>query len=188
VGQAVLPLMVRTLGSASVAELYGGTTLVVQAFDLGLFVPLVPFTAVTVHRRMVAGYVMSAIVVLNSVALGIGIAAMLVIEYLATDALQPVPIALFLATAAASGVLAVRVFRSIQPPSASLAVRISEAVLSATVRPTIPVAHLGSVRRAIETTGSSAVVSRSTVMCPLDLELGPERPVAGSMCRVIVTP
>jgi hypothetical protein len=84
----VLPLMVRTLGSASVAELYGGTTLVVQAFDLGLFVPLVPFTAVTVHRRMVAGYVMSAIVVVNGVALGIGIAAMLVIEYLATDALQ----------------------------------------------------------------------------------------------------
>ena len=45
-----LPLIVSTFGATSVPQLNGGTTLVVQAFDLGLLVPLGLFTAFTVQR------------------------------------------------------------------------------------------------------------------------------------------
>ncbi len=43
-----LPLIARTFTETSVPQLYGGTTLVVQAFDLGFLVPVGLFTAVTV--------------------------------------------------------------------------------------------------------------------------------------------
>ncbi len=69
-----LPLIVTTFDATSVPQLNGGTTLVVQAFDLGLLVPLGLFTAVAVQRGHVAGYVLSAIVVVKGMAMGAGIA------------------------------------------------------------------------------------------------------------------
>ena len=47
------PLIASTFDATSVPQLNGGTTLVVQAFDLGLLVPLGLFTAVTVQRGLV---------------------------------------------------------------------------------------------------------------------------------------
>lgn len=108
-----LPLILRTSGNTVVPELAGGTTLVVQAFDLGFLVPLGIFTAITVWRRMPIGYVLAAIVVVKGAAMGAGIAAMLIVEYLVTDVLQVAPIALFVLVSLVSLVLAIRVYRSI---------------------------------------------------------------------------
>ncbi len=108
-----LPLIARSYGQAVVPELDGATTLVVQAFDLGLLVPLGLFTAVTVWRRMPVGYVLAAVVVVKGAAMGAGIAAMLVVEALVTDVLQIVPIALFATISLVSVVLGVRVFAAL---------------------------------------------------------------------------
>lgn len=113
-----LPLVGRSLGSAVVPELNGGTTLVVQAFDLGLLAPLGLFAAVTVLRRQAVGYVLGAIVVVKSASMGTAIAAMLVVEGLATDAWQYPPIVLFAAIGLTGAVLAARLFRSIHDPAA----------------------------------------------------------------------
>lgn len=116
-----LPLIASTFDAASVPQLNGGTTLVVQAFDLGLLVPLGLFTAVTVHRGLVAGYVLSAVVVVKGMALGAGIASMLIVEWSATGVAQIPPILVFLAIAAVSAILASRVYGSIGPNVASRA-------------------------------------------------------------------
>jgi hypothetical protein len=112
-----LPLIATTFDAAQVPQLNGGTTLVVQAFDLGLLVPLGLLTAATVYRRLPIGYVLSAIVVVKGMAMGAGIAAMLVVEWSATGVSQLPPIVVFAAIAVVSGVLATRVFRSIGPAS-----------------------------------------------------------------------
>lgn len=108
-----LPLIAKTVGQTTVAELDGATTLVVQAFDLGFLVPLGIFTAVTVWRRLPVGYVLAAIVVVKGAAMGAGIAAMLVVEALVTGEVQAPPIILFLAVSAVSVALGVRVYGNI---------------------------------------------------------------------------
>ena len=121
-----LPLIAQTFDATSVPQLNGGTTLVVQAFDLGLLVPLGLFTAVTVQRRLVAGYVLSAIVVVKGMTMGAAIAAMLIVEWSVTGVSQLPPIVIFAGISVVSGVLAWRVYGSIEPdptrvPSAGVA-------------------------------------------------------------------
>jgi hypothetical protein len=113
-----LPLLARTFGAAHVPELDGGTTLVVQAFDLGLLVPLALFTAVTVHRRLAVGYLLAPIIVVKGMALGAGIVAMVVVEWSATGVSQLAPMVVFALISAGSAVLAARVFGSIGPVTA----------------------------------------------------------------------
>jgi hypothetical protein len=113
-----LPLIARTAAAASVPELAGGTTLVVQAFDLGFLVPLGLFTAAVVHRRLPVGYVLAAIVVVKGVAMGCAIAAMLLFEGVATGSFQPAPTAMFLLVAVVAAAIAVRVFGSVREGAA----------------------------------------------------------------------
>ena len=108
-----LPLVARTATSAWVPELNGGTTLVVQAFDLGFLVPLAILTAVAAWRRLPVGVVLASILAVKGVAMGAAIAAMLIVEALVTDVIQAIPIALFAAISGAALVLAWRVVRSI---------------------------------------------------------------------------
>jgi hypothetical protein len=110
-----LPLIARTFDATSVPQLVGGTTLVVQAFDLGLLVPLGLFTAATVWRRAAVGYVLSAIVVVKGMTMGAAIAAMLIVEWAATGVPQLPPIILFAAISLGCAGLAVRVFGSMAP-------------------------------------------------------------------------
>ena len=108
-----LPLIAQTYDATSVPQLNGATTLVVQAFDLGLLVPLGLFTAACVARGLAVGYVLSAIVVVKGMALGAGIAAMLVVEWSATGVSQLPPIVIFAAISVVAAVLGVRVYGSI---------------------------------------------------------------------------
>jgi hypothetical protein len=108
-----LPLVARSLTAEQVPELNGATTLVVQAFDLGFLVPLGIFVAVSAWRRLPVGYVLGALIVVKGMAMGAGIAAMLLVEAAVTGTVQAVPIALFAAISLVSAVLAVRVYGSI---------------------------------------------------------------------------
>jgi hypothetical protein len=114
-----LPLIARTFDAAGVTELYGGTTLVVQAFDLGFLVPLGLFTAVTVYRRLPVGYLLSAVVIVKGMSIAAGIVAMLVVEAFTTDVVQLVPIVIFALTALAGGAIAVRIYRGIDADALS---------------------------------------------------------------------
>ena len=118
-----LPLVARTATAATVPELAGGTTLVVQAFDLGFLVPLGLFTAATVHRRLAVGYLLAAVVAVKGIAMGAAIAAMLLLEGWATGIFQLPPIALFACVAIAAAALAGRVFGNVGEGSASAAGR-----------------------------------------------------------------
>jgi hypothetical protein len=115
-----LPLIAWTFDAAGVTELYGGTTLVVQAFDLGFLVPLGLFTAVTVYRRLPVGYLLSAVVIVKGMSIAAGIVAMLVVEAVATDVVQLVPIVIFALTALAGVAIAVRIYRGIDADAPSL--------------------------------------------------------------------
>lgn len=112
-----LPLIGRTFGSDVVAELYGGTTLVVQAFDLGILVPLGMFTAIAVYRRLPIGYLLASVVVVKAIAMATAIVAMLIVESDATGVVDLPPIAMFASIALVSAGLAVRVYSSIEPAS-----------------------------------------------------------------------
>lgn len=108
-----LPVVLSTWDQTAVEQLEGATTLVVQALDLGLLVPLAVFTAVTVARRMAVGYVLASLIVVKAVAMPVAIVAMLVVEALATAELAIVPIAVFALTAGAAAVIGWRVFGSV---------------------------------------------------------------------------
>lgn len=110
-----LPMIARSFGAEVVEELSGATTLVVQAFDLGLIVPLGLFMAVSVYRRLSVGYLLASVVVVKAIALASAIVAMLLFEAVATGELAVVPIAIFGLTAVASAALAARVYNSISP-------------------------------------------------------------------------
>ena len=108
-----LPLVARSATAVSVPELNGGTTLVVQAFDLGFLVPLGTFTAIAVWRRLPVGYVLAPLVLVKGAAMGAAIAAMLIVEAIVTGVFQPVPIGVFLGVSLVSIVIGVRVYASI---------------------------------------------------------------------------
>jgi hypothetical protein len=113
-----LPLIASTFGAEQVPQLEGATTFVVQAFDLGLLVPLGLFTAVTVWRRLPVGYVLSAIVVIKGMAMGASIAAMMAVETVVTEESQLPPLILFAGIALVCTALAARVFGSLHDPAA----------------------------------------------------------------------
>jgi hypothetical protein len=110
-----LPMIVSTWDQAVVEPLDGATTLVVQALDLGLLVPLGIFTAVLVARRARAGFVLASLVTVKAVAMPAAIVAMLLVEASTTGELAVAPIAIFAGTAAAAGAIGWRVYGSIRP-------------------------------------------------------------------------
>lgn len=113
-----LPLVLRTMTAADAGgALAGGTTLVVQAFDLGLLVPLGIFTAITAWRRHPAGYLLGSVVVVKAVAMALAIVAMIVAEGLATGAWAVPPMVVFGVVAAISAAIGVRLFGGIEPQS-----------------------------------------------------------------------
>ena len=94
--------------------LLGQTTLVVQALDLGLVVPLAVFTGVTALRRRRIGYLLSSVVAIKGTAMAAAICAMLIAAWIVEGALEIVPFVIFAAAAAAALWLAFRVYRSVQ--------------------------------------------------------------------------
>jgi hypothetical protein len=100
-------------GDLSGAMLLGQTTMVVQALDLGLVVPLAVFTGVTAWLKRPVGNLLSSVVVVKAVAMASAICAMLLSAWAVEGRLAMGGFAFFAAAALASGWLAIRMYRSI---------------------------------------------------------------------------
>jgi hypothetical protein len=115
-----LARIVSALGGEIEGVLLGQTTLVVQALDLGLIVPLALFTGVAAWRGSPVGYLLSAAVVVKAFAMAVAICAMLLSAWASEGTLEVVPIAIFGAAAALSLWLGSRIYRGVLPaPSAA---------------------------------------------------------------------
>jgi hypothetical protein len=111
-----VPRLAAVLGGDLDGTLLGQTTLVVQALDLGLIVPLAVVTAVLVHRRRPIGYLLAAAVVVKGLAMSTAICAMVLVGWRVEGTLDAGGLAIFAAAAAACLVLTVAVLRSIVEP------------------------------------------------------------------------
>lgn len=114
-----LGLIVSASGGQVQGVLQGQTTLVVQALDLGLIVPLALFTGVTAWRGNAIGYLLASTVVVKAFAMAAAISAMLLSAWAYEGTLEIVPLAVFVTVAAAAIWLAKRMYGSLLPsPSA----------------------------------------------------------------------
>jgi hypothetical protein len=113
-------LLVMWLGRVATAlsgsiegVLDGQTTLVVQALDLGLIVPLALFTGVAAWRGSAVGYLLASTVVVKAFAMAAAISAMLLSAWAYEGALEVTPLVIFGALAAASVWLGRRMYSSL---------------------------------------------------------------------------
>jgi hypothetical protein len=88
--------------------LLGQTTMVVQALDLGLVVPLALLTAATAWRGRPVGYVLCSVVAVKAVAMASAICAMLLVAWRVEGRLEAAPLVFFAATALAALILYAR--------------------------------------------------------------------------------
>jgi hypothetical protein len=111
-----LPVIGSTLGGDTPDILAGSTTLVVQALDLGLLVPLGVLTAIAVHRRHPAGYVLGPVVLVKGASMALAISAMLLVEWQVTGELAVPPIVLFALLAVLSLLVGARALLAVREP------------------------------------------------------------------------
>lgn len=107
--------IIPALGGEIQGVLLGQTTLVVQALDLGLVVPLAIFTGVTAWRGSAMGYLLASVVAVKAFAMACAICAMLGVAWIYEGRLEVPPLVIFGAAAVAAGWLGVRMFRSLEP-------------------------------------------------------------------------
>jgi hypothetical protein len=100
-------------GDLAGAMLLGQTTMVVQALDLGLVVPLAIFTGATTWLKRPVGYLLSSVLVVKAVAMASAICAMLLSAWAVEGRLAAGGFVFFAAAALASCWLAIRMYRSI---------------------------------------------------------------------------
>ena len=92
--------------------LLGQTTLVVQALDLGIVVPMAFFAGVLAWRRRPVGYLLAALFVVKGVAMAAAITAMVVSAWIVEGVLQIPPLVLFAMATLVSLWLALRIYAS----------------------------------------------------------------------------
>ncbi|HZW04587.1 MAG TPA: hypothetical protein VFF68_11715, partial [Anaerolineaceae bacterium] len=95
------------------------TTLVIQALDLGLIVPLTLLAAVLLLRRSVWGYLLASVAVLKIITMGLAVSAMAINMARAGTPENPVIAGVFLALTLVNLVMAFHLLKNIQdtPPS-----------------------------------------------------------------------
>jgi hypothetical protein len=108
-----VPRILSVADGHLVGNLQGHTTLVVDAMDLGLLVPLALVAAWLVHRRHPVAYLLAPVLVVKAVAMGAAISAMVLAAWFVEGALEVGPLALFLAITASSAGIGMAVSRSI---------------------------------------------------------------------------
>ena len=109
-----LGLVVPALGGETDGLLLGQTTLVVQAMDLGLIVPIAFYTAGLAWRRKPLGYLLAPALLVKAVTMALAICAMLLLAWSAEGSLEVVPLVIFTLMAAAATWLSVKAFRSMR--------------------------------------------------------------------------
>lgn len=73
---AWLGRIAQSLAPGAVPALENGTTMVIQAMDLGLIMPLAVLTATLLLRRAALGYLLAAVFTLKAITMGIAISVM----------------------------------------------------------------------------------------------------------------
>lgn len=106
-------------GDLASAGLYGETTMVVQALDLGLVVPISLLVAVMAWRGSPAGRALAAVYVVAAVAMAAAIFAMVVSAGLTSGAFEYPPLVIFGAFVVITGLLGIRMYRSTTPDGRS---------------------------------------------------------------------
>lgn len=94
-----VPMVAAVLGGQLEDNLNGQTTLVVQALDLGIVVPLAIVTAVLVWRRRPLGYLLATVLVVKGLAMAVAISAMVALAGRVEGQLEVGSLAIFLAIA-----------------------------------------------------------------------------------------
>jgi hypothetical protein len=95
-------------------RLYGQTTLVVQAMDLGIIVPLAIVTAVLLLRRRPVGLLLAAAMVVKALAMACAITAMVVAAWRVEGTLDVGGLVIFATAALASLALLIAMYRAIR--------------------------------------------------------------------------
>jgi len=123
-------------GDLAGAALNGETTMVVQAFDLGLVVPSTFLIGILAWRDTPAGRTLAAIYAVTFVAMSAAIGCMLLSAWAVEGTPEIVPIAIFGAAALAGALLGWRMYRAALPMTPETGVRstIAGRRLSATGR------------------------------------------------------
>jgi len=103
-------------GDYETAMLLGQTTLVVQALDLGLIVPLCVFTAFAAWARRPIGYLLASVVVIKGVTMSGAILAMLVSALVVEGKPDLFGFAMFGTAFVATCLLAWRVYANVTEP------------------------------------------------------------------------
>lgn len=109
-GRIIGPLVRHTT-----PPLENATTLVIQAMDLGLIVPVAILSGVLLLKRSPWGYLLSSVVVLKGVTLGLAVSAMAVNMGRSGVPESPAVMVPFLFLTAASIVVAVMLLRYVEP-------------------------------------------------------------------------
>ena len=112
-----VPFVAEALRGRIEGKLYGSTTLVVQALDLGLIVPLAFWTAFSTWKGKDVGYLLSFVVGVKGVLMGAALCAMLLSVWITAGKLEVVPLVLFGGVALISTYLLLRIYRSYRPHS-----------------------------------------------------------------------
>lgn len=109
-GRIVPPLMTGTppIGLESY------TTLVIQALDLGIIVPVSALTAILLWKDQPWGYALSAVVLIKGLTMGAALIAMIIGQILAGVPVSPVEIIMFSGIALAALIFTLILFRNIQ--------------------------------------------------------------------------
>lgn len=109
VGGRVLP----PLTQGAVPMLENALSMVIQAMDLGLIVPLCLFSGVLLLKRSAWGYLLGAVGVMKFITMGLSVSAMGINQALQGAPGSPAVVGVFIAITAANLVLAVLLLRSI---------------------------------------------------------------------------
>jgi hypothetical protein len=107
--------IIPALGGEIQGVLHGQTTMVVQALDLGLIVPLAFLTGVAAWRGSTVGYILSSIVIVKVVAMAVAILAMLLSAWFYEGKLEVIPFILFSCAAVITVWLGIRMYRNVHP-------------------------------------------------------------------------
>jgi hypothetical protein len=93
------------------------TTLVIQALDLGIIVPVSTLTAILLWKKQPWGYALSAVVLIKGLTMGAALVAMIIGLILAGEPVNLVEIIMFSGIALAALIFTLVLFRNIQEPS-----------------------------------------------------------------------
>jgi hypothetical protein len=109
-----IPRIAAALSGQVQGILLGTATLVVQAYDLGLVVPLLLVTAAAALGKKPVAYILCPVVAVKAVAMGSAILAMLLSAWHVEGRLEAAPFAVFLAATVAALFLGIRMFASVR--------------------------------------------------------------------------